>query len=230
MPPFKVEVHQQQQESIGLFTEDIDVFGFVPYVFYMPDIKPHEIDFIHSNGGEVSHIVECFTVQLFKPPNLVLNEQQKVRFNEPQDRTQIPLDHYQPGILVSFQWLIDMVNQKQRIAMEPYIIMKIEYPSSSINKDGKSIHQIKMLKKLSGQRTRFTIRELIKIFKVVQDYPSKKNKNQVYWQRFIKQGNFPGRSVNSVNAQWQRFCHYDTIEQAIHKAYQLGMPYSTSFP
>ena len=70
--------------------------------------------------------------------------------------------------------------------MEPYIIMKIEYPSSGINKDGKSIHQIKMLKKLSGQRTRFTIRELIKIFKVVADYPSKKNKNQVYWQRFIK--------------------------------------------
>jgi hypothetical protein len=32
-----------------------------------------------------------------------------------------------------------------------------------------------------------------------------------------------------VNAQWQRFCHYDTIEQAIQKAYQLGMPYSTAF-
>lgn len=87
-----------------------------------------------------------------------------------------------------------------------------------------------MVRKLSGQRTRFTLRELIKIFQVVQEYPSKKNKNQVYWQRFIKQGVFPGRSVNSVNAQWQRFCHYDTIEQAIHKAYQLGMPYSTAFP
>jgi hypothetical protein len=36
--------------------------------------------------------------------------------------------------------------------------------------------------------------------------------------------------VNSVNAQWQRFCHYDTLEQAILKAYKLGMPYSTSFP
>lgn len=106
--------------------------------------------------------------------------------------------------------------------------MKIEYPQSSSHlRDGKTL---KAIKKLSGQRTRFTIRELIKIFRVTQEFPSKKNKNQVYWQRFIKQGVFPGRSVNSVNAQWQRFCHYDTIEQAIHKAYQLGMPYSTSFP
>ena len=85
-------------------------------------------------------------------------------------------------------------------------------------------------KKYQGQRTRFTIRELIRIFEVTQEFPSKKNKNQVYWQKFIKIGVFPGRSVNSVNAQWQRFCHYDTVEQAIHKAYQLAMPYSTSFP
>ena len=91
--------------------------------------------------------------------------------------------------------------------MESYIMMKIEVPSAS-----RDHHQMKLIKKLSGQRTRFTIRELIKIFRVTQEFPSKKNKNQVYWQRFIKQGVFPGRSVNSVNAQWQRFCHYDTIE------------------
>ena len=52
-----------------------------------------------------------------------------------------------------------------------------------------------------GQRTRFTVRELIKIFEVTSANPCKKNKNQVYWQRFIKKGYvFPGRSVNSVNA------------------------------
>ena len=73
------------------------------------------------------------------------------------------------------------------------------------------------------------MRELIKIFTVTEQFPSKKNKNQVYWQRFIKQGFFPGRSVNSVNAQWQRFCHYDSVESALGKAIQLGMPYSTAF-
>jgi hypothetical protein len=73
------------------------------------------------------------------------------------------------------------------------------------------------------------MRELIKIFAVTQEFKSKKNKNQVYWQRFIKLGYFPGRSVNSVNAQWQRFCHYEYVESALEKAMQLGMPYSTAF-
>jgi hypothetical protein len=62
--------------------------------------------------------------------------------------------------------------------MDPYIISKIE---ALPGKDGNSQSQMNLIKKLSGQRTRFTIRELIKIFKVVQEYPSKKNKNQVYW-------------------------------------------------
>jgi hypothetical protein len=34
---------------------------------------------------------------------------------------------------------------------------------------------------LQGQRTRFTVRELIKIFEVTSANPCKKNKNQVYW-------------------------------------------------
>jgi len=75
------------------------------------------------------------------------------------------------------------------------------------------------------------VRELIKIFEVTSANPCKKNKNQVYWQRFIRKGYvFPGRSVNSVNAQWQRFCHYITIEEAVKKAVQIGMPYSTMYP
>ena len=70
----------------------------------------------------------------------------------------------------------------------------------------------------------------MKIFDVTAQNPCKKNKNQVYWQRFIKKGYFPGRSVNSVNAQWQRFCHYITVEEAVKKAIQIGMPYSTMYP
>jgi hypothetical protein len=73
------------------------------------------------------------------------------------------------------------------------LIKTIEYPPEKI------LHTSKKLSG-GGQRTRFTIRELIKIWKVTRDHPSRKNKNQVYWQRFIKKGYFPGRSVNSVNA------------------------------
>jgi len=74
--------------------------------------------------------------------------------------------------------------------------MQIPYPPATLTTNAGHKKQTG----LSGQRTRFTMRELIKIFLVTEQFPSKKNKNQVYWQRFIKQGYFPGRSVNSVNA------------------------------
>lgn len=117
-------------------------------------------------------------------------------------------------MVINYLWLIEMASRNERIPSDPFRLRKIEPPSIKDHNGS-----IKLPKKNSGPRTRFTLRELIKIFKVVQEYPSKKNKNQVYWQRFIRNGFFPGRSVNSVNAQWQRFCHYDTIEQAIQKAY-----------
>ena len=50
-----------------MFTEDISVFGLVPYVFFMPNISNNDTNFINQNGGEVSNFVECFTVQIFKP-------------------------------------------------------------------------------------------------------------------------------------------------------------------
>jgi len=85
------------------------------------------------------------------------------------------------------------------VPKEDYLLMKISYPAHLASEEAHS-RQNKKLKGLSGTRTRFTMRELIKIFLVTDQYPSKKNKNQVYWQRFIRQGFFPGRSVNSVNA------------------------------
>ena len=129
-------------------------------------------------------------------------------------------------MIVSYRWVVDMVQSQRRLPRAPYELVRLEYPYSSPKKRGLS----SSTQNQHQQRTRFTIRELIKIFWIIREYPSRKNKNQVYWLRFIKQGFFPGRSVNSVNAQWQRFCHYDTIEQAIQKAYQLGMPYSQAYP
>lgn len=117
--------------------------------------------------------------------------------------------HYFPGKIFSIDWLRHSVAQTQLLPADQFCLLKIEYHPTP------------------HQRTRFTMRELIKIFQVTEQFQSKKNKNQVYWQRFIRQGYFPGRSVNSVNAQWQRFCHYESVEMALEKAVQLGMPYST---
>lgn len=49
-------------------------------------------------------------------------------------------------------------------------------------------------------RTKFTIREIIKIFDVITYYPQRRTKNPVYWQKIIERGFFPGRSVHSINA------------------------------
>lgn len=82
---------------------------------------------------------------------------------------------------------------------------------------------------MSFSRTKFTIREIIKIFDVVSKNPYKRNKNPHYWQRILEKGIFPGRSVHSVNAQWQKYSLYESKEGAVEKAIKLKMPYCVSF-
>ena len=82
---------------------------------------------------------------------------------------------------------------------------------------------------MSFSRTKFTIREIIKIFDVVVQNPYKRNKNPHYWQRILEKGIFPGRSVHSVNAQWQKYSLYEHKQNAVSKAIKLKMPYCLSF-
>ena len=59
------------------------------------------------------------------------------------------------------------------IPPENYLLMQIEFPL-----DGpQNSYSSKRQSGLSGQRTRFTMRELIKIFQVTEQFPSRKNKN-----------------------------------------------------
>jgi hypothetical protein len=55
-------------------------------------------------------------------------------------------------------------------------------------------------KPASFSRTKFSIREIIKIFDVVLKNPQKRTKNPTYWGFIIDKGLFPGRSVHSINA------------------------------
>ena len=79
--------------QVTLFCEEISVFGYVPFVFFMPNLNKHDIDFINSNGGEISHLVECFTIQLYKPNK---------RRREAGEEDKIPIEEYYPGNIVSF--------------------------------------------------------------------------------------------------------------------------------
>ena len=58
----KLSFENSDNQDLCLFCEDISVFGLVPYVIYMPNMSKNDIEFIQQNGGEISHLVECFTV------------------------------------------------------------------------------------------------------------------------------------------------------------------------
>jgi len=79
-------------------------------------------------------------------------------------------------------------------------------------------------------RLKFTIREVIKIFDVISRDPSRRTKNPAYWASKLSRGHFPGRSVHSVNNQWQKFSVHGTKDDAIKQALKLKMAYSLNFP
>ena len=84
--------------------------------------------------------------------------------------------------------------------------------------DYKKTTVTKAKENLSFSRTKFSVREIIKIFDVVTKNPSRRTKNPTYWGNMINKGIFPGRSVHSINAQWQRFSTYENKEEAIRQA------------
>ena len=133
------------------------MFGLVPYVIYMPNMSKNDIEFIQNNGGEITHLVECFTVQIFKNSKLKIKEklkmaeQTQVQDTLDRERSQVPIEEYYPGNIVSYQWLIDMHIQQERLPMEHYIILKIEYPMSMHDSRAeRQMAQLKQMKKLSG--------------------------------------------------------------------------------
>jgi len=56
-----------------LFSEELPLLGLVPLVFYLPkDVDQAYIDLILKHGGQVTSIVECFTLQISTAPMSVL--------------------------------------------------------------------------------------------------------------------------------------------------------------
>ncbi len=88
------------------------------------------------------------------------------------------------GPVYSDKWIIDSVNTGHVLPVKNYLLATIAQQE----------------KHISFSRTKFTIREVIKIFELTKSKPSKRNKNPTYWQEFLSLGYFPGRSVHSINA------------------------------
>jgi hypothetical protein len=53
------------QSKSALLMENLPFFGLVPLVFYLPQGTPQEyLDEILAHGGQITNIVECFTIML----------------------------------------------------------------------------------------------------------------------------------------------------------------------
>ena len=82
---------------------------------------------------------------------------------------------YPPGPVYSARWLVDCEQAGKLIDKEPYELIDVD--ASSFN--SKKLHH----------RTRFTIRELIKIFEIVEEKKEEhrnKNKNVAFWTPLIE--------------------------------------------
>eukprot|EP00347_Sterkiella_histriomuscorum_P019406 403341744 len=116
------------------------------------------------------------------------------------------------GFIFSFKWIYESIASQRVLSPENF-----------------RMHHLEGKKEVSFSRTKFTIREIMKIFEVIQKNPQRRTKNPVYWGQSIQRGYFPGRSVHSINAQWQKFCTYENMDSAIMQALRFKMPYCVSF-
>jgi hypothetical protein len=128
----------ESEYEVTVFREKLPLFGWVPLVFYLPSHAPQQVkDLITQNGGQISPIVECFTYQISLISSTPNSQESKARPNP---------KHYHPGKIYSIDWLRHSVEEGRLLTPDPYCLLKIDYVPSP------------------HQRTRFTMRELIKIF------------------------------------------------------------------
>ncbi len=101
--------------------------------------------------------VECCCVQILPESSLDPN-------------THIPhrqvMDQFSKGFVISFKWIVDSIAGQKILDRGKYVV------GDEIIEGGKQI---------SFSRSKFTIREIIKIYEVVAKNPQKRTKNPVYW-------------------------------------------------
>jgi len=173
-PASELLYHQEENEDLQeLFTETIPVIGKVPILFYVPDCTPSASKvrrIIEAHGGVIIYIPECCCYQIY-PECADTN-------------SEIGLEDYSKGLVFSSNWITESIASAKLLSCASYLKHTVTQTYKQIN----------------FSRTKFSIREIIKIFEVVQKNPSRRTKNPTYWGFVISRGIFPGRSVHSINA------------------------------
>ena len=81
----------------------------VPLVFYMPQGTPQEyLDEILAHGGQITNIVECFTIML----SLIPKKRHFENDFSKSEKQELPsMQHYFAGKVFSYDWISDSIRQ-----------------------------------------------------------------------------------------------------------------------
>ena len=192
-------VKEDEYESSMVLMEDLAVIGPVPLMFFLPEWKMKQ-SYCELIERHGGLVVEFIECCVYQ----IYPEEEKEYIQE---------SKFFKGYVYSSNWINDWIQQKATLSPQNYLKYDISVNGQDIN----------------FSRTKFSIREVVKLFKATRKYPSRKNKNPTYWKSMLDKQFFPGRSAHSLNNQWQRFSDLGTLEGAIKHALNLKMHYWINF-
>jgi hypothetical protein len=150
------------QEDLGanlqdLFTETIPVIGKVPTLFYVPEVTPQ--------ANKVKRLIESHGGLIIHIPECCCYQ----IYPEWSDSQPANLEEYSKGLVFSSHWITESIASQKLLSCGNYIKHTVT----------------ETVKQINFSRTKFTIREIIKIFEVVAKNPSRRTKNPTYWSFVI---------------------------------------------
>ena len=97
----------------------------VPLVFYLPQGTPQEyLDEILAHGGQITNIVECFTIMLSLIPAKHLYDD-----GYSKEKQELPsMQHYFAGKVYSYDWIAESIRMGRIIPQEPFELVSFPYP------------------------------------------------------------------------------------------------------
>ena len=193
------DVKEDEYESNMVLMEDLAVIGPVPLMFFLPEWKMKQ-SYCELIERHGGLVVEFIECWVYQ----IYPEEEKEYIQE---------SKFFKGYVYSSNWINDWIQQRATLSPQNYLKYDITVNGQDIN----------------FSRTKFSIREVVKLFKATRKYPSRKNKNPTYWKSMLDKQFFPGRSAHSLNNQWQRFSDLGTLEGAIRHALNLKMHYWINF-
>lgn len=186
---------ENSEVAQNIFTERIPKYGEVALLFFIPDnLKDREtiIELIRANGGNIVEFQECISYQLGPPEN-------PTEYN------------YYPGLVYSYQWIVDSVDQGRLLEKENYIL-------ATINKG--------LDFPFDKKKIQYTMREIMIIYSWISGRKSQASRKT--WESLGNEGLLPCRTKESLKNFWKNQRKY-TLDEWLEVMTQKDLKYSHNF-